>query len=342
MSPIPGSIRVAPTGDLLDTVLVEQAGKDDLVHREVMVLGDPENPTSLQAIDAIAKAARVVLYDAAGNIITDTTANAAKSLLVNAAGTAISAQATQNGTSLKVTSLPLISDGFEGYGEVNGANGVNIDVWMGPTTVQPEPVPAGFIPNVISSSADDAVGGSGIAEVTTLYLDTAGAQQKTTFPMTGLTQSVHPSITDCMFINDFYATQLDGDISAAGNIDIRQPDGTVMNRIEIAGNWALSTMRQVPVGKRLCVPGWHCSSGVGTGGKLATVRLRTTSDRFGVALPAGLYLFKDTSILRDSSSPHMPFTPLISVPALSTIKVSVWTSGSVNVSATWHGWLESV
>ena len=248
---------------------------------------------------------------------------------------------TQGKFALKVTDQPDPSIGFEGYGEVVGADGNNIDVWVGPTAVQPEPVTGGFTPNVISSSGNDAVGGAGVDEVTFNYLDTAGAEQVGTLAVTGQTQNVHATITDCMFVNELYASGLDGGLVAAGRIDIRNST-TVMNSIAVSGNWALSSMRQVPASKQLCINAWHCSSAVGAGGKQATIRLRSTSDRRGNAVAAGLYLFKATEILRDTTSGSLPFSPKIVVPPLSTVKVSCWTTGAVDVAGAWLGWLEDV
>ncbi len=306
--------------EALDTTKVTQTNGDS-VHREVVVVASPETLAAYQEVDLAPLAARVILYDLAGN--------------------PPDAIAIHDGYSLKVSSLAAPANGFEGYGEVIGANGNNIDVWSGPTAVQPEPVPAGFTPNVISTSANDDVSGAGVSEVTIHYLDTAGAEQVGTFTMNGQTQVNHPSITDCMFINEFFASELDGGLVAAGRIDVRNST-TVMNSIPVAGNWAMSTMRQVPAGKQLCVDFWHASSAVGAGGKQATVRLRSTSSRDGTASDAGLYLFKDTFILRDSTGAPRSFNPKLIVPALSTIKTSTWTSGAVDVAATWSGWLENI
>lgn len=85
----PGSIIVPGTNPakVLDTTVVTTSEGE--VHREVIVKGSPDNADALQQVDETPQAARVVVYDAAGGIITDTTANALKALLVDAAGQAI-------------------------------------------------------------------------------------------------------------------------------------------------------------------------------------------------------------------------------------------------------------
>lgn len=85
-----GSIPVHGTNPakVLDTAIVTTS--EGSVHREVVVNGDPTDPDALQAVDPTPKAARVVIYDAAGNAITDSAANALKGLLVTEDGVAVS------------------------------------------------------------------------------------------------------------------------------------------------------------------------------------------------------------------------------------------------------------
>ena len=265
------------------------------------------------------------------------------SVLVDSSGNELSSVSTQGGVSLKVSNEADPADGFRGYGEVVNANGNNIDVWVGPTAIQPEPVPGGYQLWVESTSAaDNGTSTTGVLTVEVHYLDTSGAQQSTgPITLDGQTP-VNTGITDCMFVNTFHALTTGTGLVAAGRVDCTQGSGgAVVSSIAVAGNWALSTMRQIPTGKQLCLAGWHISSGVSAGGKLATVRLRSTSDEDGVLVP-NVYLFKDTVILRDSAQGHIPVSPKIIVPALATIKISTWTSGAVNVAGRWQGWLEDV
>ena len=248
----------------------------------------------------------------------------------------------QNGTAIKVSTGAAKEDGFRGYGEANGVSGDNIDVLVGPTSVQPEPVPAGFDLWIESSStADNGITTTGVLTVDIHYVDTTGVELEVSVTLNGSTP-VNTGITDCMFVNAHHATSIGSGLVAAGNIDCTQgTGGTVVSRILAAGNWSLSAMKMVPAGKRLCLTGWHCSSGVSAGGKLATLRLRTSSDELGT-LFTGVYMFKDTVMLRDESSGYIVIDPLSIVPALATVKISTWTTGTVNVAGRWSGWLENV
>ena len=226
---------------------------------------------------------------------------------------------------------------FEGFGEVTTEGDEdNIDVWIADNT-QPEPFTAGYQPNLISSSTNDTAAGIGIRTVDVHYLDVLGAEQTERVILNGTTL-VNMSSTDVMFINDMHAVSVGSNLVAFGNVDARRTT-TVTQRIGLAGNLSLSSMRQVPAGKNLFVSGWHASAVSDGGGKEATMRLRSSSDISG-NLFSGVYVFKDTVKAVESATGWLPFPVPIHIPALATIKVSTWTSGAMFVAATWRGWLE--
>lgn len=256
--------------------------------------------------------------------------------------------ATVDGVIRLPTSNPAISDflingrptgstQFSGFGEVSisGAQD-NYDVWEGPTGIQPEPDTGGFNLYVESDDADDDSTGNGAKTISIHYLDTAGVEQTVSATLNGVTP-VNTNVTDCMFINSAHITDHFGTgIVATGNIDCTKTSGgTVVQRIAAAGNQSLSTMRQVPVGKTLTVSGWH-SYGVATTTKVASMRIRTSAHE-GV-LNAGVYHFQDVVRVKDSATGFIPLR--FTVPALATIKVSAWTTGTILLSAHWQGWLE--
>lgn len=249
----------------------------------------------------------------------------------------------KNHTSATQTNLILhrgdVMRQMKGFGEVDISGAAdNVDIWQGPTPVQPEPETGGYSLFVESASAADAAAGTGVRTARVHYLDTAGVEQSVDVTMTGTTP-VDTLVDDCMFVNNFHALTVGSGLVAAGNIDCTQGSGgTVVSRILAAGNWALSTMRQVPAGKNLCISGWHA---VGTAGtvKEAIIRLRATNHGFDVF--PGVYLFKDTARVKDNATGLLTFDPIEIIPALATVKVSAWTTGAINVAASWRGWLEN-
>lgn len=230
---------------------------------------------------------------------------------------------------------------FEGFADKEFAGVVsNADVWVGPTDIQPEPVTAGYQPNLISSSVDDDAGGDGVLKVEVHYIDTAGAQQDEIVTLNGQTQVLMVA-TDVMFINGMHTTELVGTgIAAAGNIDARNVT-TVVARMALTTNLALSTMRMVPAGKMLLVAGWHCE-GVAAAVKEAKIRIRSTTHREKATNQPGIYHFFDSARVKDSSSGFLHFPKPIEIQPLSTIKISAWTDGIIDLSSSWRGWLEDI
>lgn len=252
-------------------------------------------------------------------------------ILQDSAGNLITSQAHTDGWALLMTSLSLPGNYFGSSGEVIAANGANIDLWPGAPGIatQPEKATSGFTPNVISSSGSDAVGGAGVDEVMFSYIKADGTTAVGTLAVTGVTQNVHATITDCIFINYFWTSGLDGAIVAAGNIDIRNST-TVMARILATGNWGDNSMKVVPAGRVCHITGWNVSSSSGVGGKQAIIRLRTTALWDGTSNMNGRYLFKNRLFTRDNSPGQIDFDPVVVIPAGGAYKASTWTSGATD------------
>lgn len=223
---------------------------------------------------------------------------------------------------------------FFGYGEHEfSGTKTNADVWGGPTDIQPEPDTGGYELWVESDSTDDDAGGDGAAVVNIHYLDTSGDQQTVSATLDGQTP-VDTSVADCMFVNQHHVTSHNGTgIIATGNIDCTSgTGGDVVSRITALGNQSMSTMKQVPTGKILVVTGWH-AYGTAATTKIANLRLRSSAHD-GV-LNAGIYNFHDSIRVKDSASGHIPLQFVC--PALAVVKVSGWTTGSIDVTSRWSG-----
>jgi len=247
--------------------------------------------------------------------------------------------------SRSVNNLVPNEDLFFGFGEHDLASGNNLDVWGGPTDIQPEPVTAGYALFVESDSIQDdtdvgaGVPGTGAHVIHIHYLDTSGAEKSVSATLNGTTP-VNTGVTDCMFVQQHHVTSFGtgGGIVSAGNIDCTNTSGgAVVSRVSAAGNQSMSTMRQVPAGKKLIVTGWH-TYGVAATTKIANLRLRSTAHD-GV-LNRGVYHFHDSSRVKDSSSGHIPLQ--FECPPLATIKISGWTTGTISVAGRWGGYLEDV
>lgn len=220
-------------------------------------------------------------------------------------------------------------------------NGNNKDIWsgFGASAVQPEPNPSGYTVWLDSSSANDAAGGSGARTVGFQYIDTSYNQQLAgPFTLQGTT-AFATTVTDCIFIQEFYALTVGSGLVAAGDVDALDAEGgNVVSRILANGNYAMSTMRLCPDGYQYRVEGWH-GDGVAATTKECILRPRGTF-REGTDEPpgvneAGVYHFKATGRVKDSAIPWRPFAEPVRVPARATFKISGWASGSIDISAGW-------
>ena len=223
-----------------------------------------------------------------------------------------------------------------GFGEEDVSGAANVDIWGGPTPIQPEPDPAGYEMFVVSSDAGDTAAGLGAQTVMIIYLDTAGVTQLTTATMNGLTE-VSTGITDCMFVQEIHVMTAGGPKVGIGNIDcLAGSSGPVVQRIGASGNKSMSTMKQVPAGKELILTGWF-GCGVAATTKIANIRIRSTSHFMNYP---GLYHFISNCRVKDFASPFIPLNNTI--PPLATVKVSAWTTGTISISAQWNGFLRDV
>ena len=207
------------------------------------------------------------------------------------------------------------------FGEIDGA-GITAsgeDVWPGPTVQIPIPPDAGEQMTVVSTSAQDAAGGTGIRTLDVFYLDAAGIEREVTITMAGAV-GVDLPVADIRWVSIIHARTVGCAGVAVGEISIyRTGDPTrVYDVISIGGNHSLRAAYMVPAGKRLYVTGWHAA---GVGGKETKVRLRATSSR-QQPYP-GVFLFKDVITLKDGGLAVIDRPPM-EISPLAIVKVSIW------------------
>jgi len=222
--------------------------------------------------------------------------------------------------------------------EITGVTN-NADIWAGSgaAAIQPEPDTGGYAIFVKSSDATDNLTGVGVRTVEVHYLDTAGLEQSVSVDLNGVTE-VDSGVTDCMFVQDHHATAVGTTLVSVGTVDcLAGSAGAVVSRIPIAGNQSLSTMFQVPAGKKLIITGW-LAAGVASTVKIATLRLRTSSH--GEVSAPGIYHFINSTRVKDFAGPWIPMNK--EIPALACVKISAWTDGTISLSAQWCGQLENV
>jgi hypothetical protein len=181
------------------------------------------------------------------------------------------------------------------------------------------PRPGGIQLEVVSSSPQDGIAGTGILTLDLHYLDSSFLERIEIITMNGTT----PVLTSAIDIEDVQWSHaktlgLFGGASV-GNIEIRTAGGgTIFEYIQAGGNQSLSARYKVPSDKTGFIVGWQASAIT----KKIDLRLRADVERFDRSLLPGVFLFQDISVLNDGTSGYIPFQVPLMMPSLSTVKMS--------------------
>lgn len=154
---------------------------------------------------------------------------------------------------------------FGAYGKLTtGGAVVNNIIWPNGAFTFPDQVTGETI-SFVSSSAQDAVGGTGVSRVEVHYLDVDLQPQSAFITLTGITP-VTGQLSGVRFIQCMHVEDVGTDVSAAGLVEAyRATDAAVVfSLIEAGAERCSSSMRMVPAGKRLMVEAAVASSVSGT------------------------------------------------------------------------------
>lgn len=225
---------------------------------------------------------------------------------------------------------------FNGYGERQNiavvTNGE--DVWQDSASSIPIPnQTTGESLSIVSSSANDISGGTGVRTLHIHYLDVNWTKQEEEITMNGLTP-VNLSIVNVKYIQEMHSTTIGSNGVAVGDVIVYKTGSpTVIYKIiKAGGNYSLSSDRMIPANHSYYLFSWHCSS---TNNKTMFVRLRST-DHMNSLYP-NVFVFKDTATVQDSVYTRNFEFP-IKIPAKSIIKVTVWTTqAGGNVAISYEG-----
>jgi hypothetical protein len=195
---------------------------------------------------------------------------------------------------------------------------------------------------IVSTSAQDAVGGTGMRAIRITYLDGSGNTQTVTPTLTGTTK-VNLG-TGFSAIQWMEAATLGSATSAAcvGNVAIFSGAGaaaaeaTTIEQILAGGNRSLSGRFKVPTGYSAFLTGWTANA---PGNQSMDCRLRADCFSDDRTLSAGIFHFQDTAFMAAGSAPHDSPLPYLKCPAGTQIKLSCYpgaTSGTPRVDATFE------
>jgi len=212
------------------------------------------------------------------------------------------------------------------------------DMWYGSI---PYVFPASAIQmRVVSTSAQDGVGGTGALTVWINYLDSNYAEKTTTVIMNGTTD-VNTSVSDIFRIQNFRVATTGTSGAAAGDISIRHITlATVYSYIQTGYTRARNSAYTVPAGKTLYVTQIAFAA---TGGKAVRFTTRATYDNARkAALTPGIFFMGYSEVMLIDSAYTRELIIPTKLPEKTDIKVSVisLSGNSGECTSLLSGWLE--
>jgi len=196
------------------------------------------------------------------------------------------------------------------------------------------PAASGVQMTLVSTSADDDVGGTGIETVHIHYLDGSLNPNTETVSLDGLT-SVTTDATDIRFIQCMHIGSVGSGGAAAGDITASN-GGTVYSQISTGEVRCSSSARMVPAGKRLLVTGAAASAVSGTSTARVIVRIVATSINNHEYIDP-LVLVPQASIGVQDGSEAMGFDPPLMMSEGNIMGMAQTTDKAATISGSWFG-----
>lgn len=184
---------------------------------------------------------------------------------------------------------------------------------------------------VVSSSANDDAGNTGIQKVRIYYLDNTYAERQEVVTLDGVT-AVATVATNILRINDFKAEEVGTAGKAIGAVSIRNLDhSTIYDQIPVGGNASKSIVYTVPLGKTLWVSSLLFSAGANAPNKRVTFTTKGTWDHKQAKTTVGRFLLPYTEITVMDSVVNIPLEIPTELPA--TTDVLILTKGEAGAIA---------
>lgn len=225
------------------------------------------------------------------------------------------------------------------FGRCADVDNVLRTVWDGPTPLYVRPSTPQQM-RVVSTSAQDGVGGSGATSVMLRYLDANYIERQELIVMNGLTP-VNTVATDILRINGLRVQTLGTPAGqTAGNVTVTDLAGTVTySHMTAGGNSARQAVYTVPAGSVAYLSHWEASCG--SAGEHYTRFVLSATVRDNALIP-DVYLIPAEMILQNNSS-HVVLPTPIRLPEKCDVRVLVISdsaAANVNAAASFGGWLE--
>lgn len=262
--------------------------------------------TDEMSVDPTSKAARVTLYN------TDGTVQIATDFGLEVSKGAIT------GRPIKILGKnPDVDDAREDLWEIGGS-------YVFPA--------AGIQMQVVSTSANDAAGGTGVRQIEIHYIEAITFLEKDEIVTLNGVAPVTTLAINIYRVNGFHAIQVGSGGVAAGNISLQSVGGGVTySRISIGLNNHLQAIYTVPDGFNLYVFAWHTGTGSTAGARWTEFILQMTAhdDEGAIEYLSGVFHIWDIIAGQDTSFDRK-FSFPIKVPPKTDIKISVISDAAVS------------
>lgn len=231
-------------------------------------------------------------------------------------------------------SYPVVVDG---HLIASGAV-TDVLVFEGSTIKDPSVAPStGLQMSIVSTSAQDGVGGTGVRTISVHYLDAGLIERTETVTLNGTTP-VLTAATDIRWVGEIHLLNFGSGKAFAGDIAVTNA-GTRYKFISAGGRTTRSSAYRVPAGKRLIVHTLFAGSTSGSSAARVTVDVVASflgGDSFadsGLLITQGSIGLQDgTVVLADGA--------LYAVPAGEIIALRVTTDKAATISGGFYGWIE--
>lgn len=201
-------------------------------------------------------------------------------------------------------------------------------------------IPTATALEVVSSSANDTIAGTGVQKVRVNYLDADYTTKSEIIELNGVTP-VPLVDTTILRVNSIRATQVGTGLMSAGTINVRTVTGAnVVRSIATGYTRGRGAAYTVPLGNTLYLTSISVSSGYTTAGKVVRWTGRAQVDDSAPTVKINFFQPFFEIITQDASF-HADFDMPIRIPATADLKVSAVSNGAGSFcGVALRGWLE--
>lgn len=229
---------------------------------------------------------------------------------------------------------PVVIDGYL----TTSGSATDVLILEGSTIKDPSVAPpAGLQMSIVSTSAQDGPGGTGVRSIVLNYLDADLVQQSETVVLNGTTP-VLTVATNIRWVGEIHLLTYGSGKAFAGDLTVTNA-GTRYKFTSAGSRTTRSSAFRVPKGKRLIVHTLYAGATSGTSAARVTVDFVASVINSASFADAGLLVTQGTIALQDSSV-ILSDGALYAVPEGEIIALRATTDKASTITGGMYGWIE--